>query len=221
MIQTRYRRDYDGEFVILETRYAQGRKEQKREWVPNPIENHHLSGRAAVIGSDCDLELFDFPRLQYHKGGLLGKKRLQTYGSGDLWRKMRFDFLVETDISELQLIKQAQYNESNIVYTTGKNCIQMPGEFYLVPYVTRRDPLALAPYLAAFDGHREIFMLGYTNDTLGREKNWHEQVDEVIKSYDTTDFIFVGVEANIPLIWRANRNAKIMSYRDWISYCDV
>ena len=37
--QARYRQDYDGEFVIVETRWSAGKKEQKREWVPNPIEN--------------------------------------------------------------------------------------------------------------------------------------------------------------------------------------
>jgi hypothetical protein len=31
-----------------------------REWIPNPIENHHISGRAACIGSTTDIDAFDF-----------------------------------------------------------------------------------------------------------------------------------------------------------------
>ena len=57
MIESRYRRDYDGEFVITETRVADGTTQQTREWVPNAIENHHISGRAAVIGSRTDHDI--------------------------------------------------------------------------------------------------------------------------------------------------------------------
>ena len=77
-MEARYRTDYAGEFVILESKWAGGKKEETREWIPNPIENHHLSGRAAVIGSNIDKWQFDYTRLQRHRGGLLGSKKLQT-----------------------------------------------------------------------------------------------------------------------------------------------
>ena len=54
MIQTRYRSDYTGEFVVTRTRMANGRGQQSREWIPNSIDNQHISGRAAVIGSAVD-----------------------------------------------------------------------------------------------------------------------------------------------------------------------
>ena len=56
MIQERYRQDYDGEFVLLQTSIRNGVKEQRREWMINPIQNQHVSGRAAVIGSNLDRE---------------------------------------------------------------------------------------------------------------------------------------------------------------------
>jgi hypothetical protein len=80
MIREQYRSDYEGEFVITESRWSGGKKTQNREWVPNPIKNQHISGRAACIASDVDKERFDYTRLQRHKGGLLGSKKLQTYG---------------------------------------------------------------------------------------------------------------------------------------------
>ena len=52
MIQERYRADYEGEFVITESRWSGGKKTQNREWVANPIDNQHISGRAACIGSN-------------------------------------------------------------------------------------------------------------------------------------------------------------------------
>ena len=94
MITERYRKDYTGEFIILNTAWAGGKKRTQREWMPNPIENHHISGRAACIGSSVDKLEFDFTILQRHKGGLLGSKKLQTYGVGEIAKQMRLDFAV-------------------------------------------------------------------------------------------------------------------------------
>ena len=62
MIQANYRQDYAGEFVVLKTRVVNGKKEQTREWIENPIANQHISERAAIIGSTCDHEEFDHRR---------------------------------------------------------------------------------------------------------------------------------------------------------------
>jgi len=221
MIQTRYRTDYDGEFVILESRWKNGKKEQIREWVPNPIENHHISGRAAVIGSNIDSELFDYTLLQKHRGGLLGKKRLQTYSSGNIWHDMKFDFVVTTDKSELESLKEQRYHEENIVYTNARNCINYPESFYLTPYSPHLNQLALAVYLAAFDGHAEIFLIGYNNETPANSSEWTGDVNAVFSAYRLVEFILVGVESNMPTMWRNNRNVQCMKYKEFISYCDV
>lgn len=221
MIEQRFRKDYPGEFVILETRWRAGKKEQTREWIDNPIENQHISGRAAVIGTNFDRHNFDYERLQRHRGGLLSKKKFQTYVAGDIWRDMRADFTVETDRTKLPSIVKSGYQVDNIVYTTASNCIAFPGEFYLIPYNPRLDILALPIYLAAFDGHEEIFLLGYTKDTRPENLGWQAHLDLVIKTYNSTNFIFVGVPVNIPERWKKFPNVQIMPYREWISYCDV
>ena len=84
MIREQYRSDYEGEFVITESKWSAGKKSQNREWVENPINNQHISGRAACIVGDVDKERFDYTRLQRHKGGLLSSKKLQTYGTGSI-----------------------------------------------------------------------------------------------------------------------------------------
>ena len=48
-MDARYRSDYPGEFVILETKWSGGKKSEQREWIPNPIENHHLSTGDIII----------------------------------------------------------------------------------------------------------------------------------------------------------------------------
>lgn len=221
MIQAQYRKDYQGEFVVLETRFSAGKKIQKREWVENPIENHHLSGRAAVIGSREYVNRFDHSILEHHRGGLLGKKRLQTYGSGDLWKDMKFDFFVTTEREQLSAIKEQNYDEENIVYSSSRLCIENPGRFYLIPYMPHLDNKAVAIYLAAFDGHTEVFLIGYDQSTPSDNRHWDAHVNQVFQAYRSTKFYLVGIETNMFPAWRKNSNVECMDYRSFISYCDV
>jgi hypothetical protein len=221
MIQARYRRDYDGEFVLLETRIVNGKKVQKRDWIPNVVENYHISDRAACIGSRTDLDQFDFKRLQRHRGGLLGKKRLQTYGTGDLWQDMMFDFVTTNDRNQLQEIAKTDYADKSTVHTSARLCVEFSGRFYLIPFQPVLDELALNLYLAAFDGHKEIYMLGYNNDTPGKTSAWIGDINQVLAAYSDIKFILVGVESNMPAVWRNNKNVTCLTYNNFVSYCDV
>ena len=221
MIQERYRRDYAGEFVIVETRLADGQSHQTREWIANVIENHHISGRAAVIGSRTLSHRFQYQRLQRHRGGLLGRKRLQTYGTGDLWQDMRFDFFVCTDQSEIDRMVAQDYDQRSTVFTTARICIDHPGRFYPVPYLPQLDSLAMPLYLAAFDGHAEVFMLGYCLETVAGTRTWIADIDSIMSAYAGTAFILVGVEGNMPASWRSHANTRCMNTREFVSYCDI
>jgi hypothetical protein len=217
-----YRRDYDGEFVVTATKFENGRKTQEREWVPNPIANHHISGRAAVIGSRIDQESFDYRRLSRHRGGLMGCLRLQTYGTADLWRDMQFDFFTTYNKFEIPKIAETDYPEKSTVYTSSRYVVQHPGRFFLVPFQPRINNLALPLYLAAFDGHREIFLLGYNQETRGRgHQAWVRDVNQVFESFCGTKFWLIGFPANMYDQWRNNRNVDCMSYRKFITYCDI
>lgn len=220
-MQARYRTDYAGEFVILETRWGAGKKEETREWIPNPIENHHLSGRAACIGSDLDRWQFDYTRLQRHRGGLLGSKKLQTYGTGSIAQQMRLDFAVETNTNNLAAILSTGYQQDNIVYTTARNCIANPGEFYLIPYKPRLIDMTIAVYLAAFDGHQEVFLLGYTDESPGDSLHWQAQLADVFLAYPGVKFYLVGESTRMPDVWVDCFNTQVMTYPEFISYCDV
>lgn len=220
-MQANYRKDYDGEFIILESKWSGGKKQQTREWVSNPIENHHISGRAVCIGSDLDTWRFDFTRLQRHRGGLLGSKKVQTYGTGAIAQKMRLDFAVVPDAVDLKTLIDSEYSTNNIVYTTARNCIQNPGQFYLIPYSPRLIDIALLPYLAAFDGHQEIFLLGYTDEMSATSTAWESNVQSVFSAYPGVKFYLVGGKNNIKTDWLEHANVNYMDYREFISYCDV
>jgi len=220
-MQAHYRSDYPGEFVILETKFTNGKKVEQREWIDNPITNQHLSGRAACIGSGVDKNTFDYPRLQRHKGGLLSSLKLQTYGTATIAQEMRLDFAVDTNLDNLTPLVESGYTEQNIVYTTTRNCIKMSGEFYLIPQSPHVCTTALPLYLAAFDGHKEIFMLGYNKETPPETKSWAEDVAKIIRAYSETVFTLIGREENLFESWLDCPNTRVFTYRDFVTYCDV
>ena len=221
-MEQRYRKDYTGEFVISVSTWSEVMKNQQRQWMANPLENQQISNRAAVIGSRIDAEMFDHTILPRHKGGLLANKALQTYGCHNLWRDMRFDFFVTKLQSELADILAANYTGKTAVHTNSTNCLNWPGSFYLTPYTSSMDEMALAVYLAAFDGHEEVFMLGYNNDTENLTNHWLDDVNTVMATYTSTNFIIVtNNPANIPDMWRNNTNVTTMSHREFINYCDI
>jgi len=219
-MEAKYRSDYPGEFVILESKWSGGKKSETREWIPNPIENQHISGRAACIGSDIDRVYFDYTRLVRHRGGLLSSKKLQTYGVGQIGTEMRLDFTVETDATQLAKLQAQGLQQDSVIYTTARNCIKNPGEFYLIPQRPQIVDLATIVYLAAFDGHREIFLLGYNQETDGGRDSWIADLTNIFNTYPV-DFYLVGESTNMPDLWLDCGNVRSMNYRDWISYCDI
>lgn len=221
MIQAQYRRDYAGEFVITQTRLINGVKQEQREWIDNPITHDRISNRAAVICSRYDERRLDHRRLQRHRGGLLGSKRLQTYATGDIWQDMRLDFYVTTRKKTLLQIVKSQYDESTVVYSGTAGVLEHPGHFYIVPYTPYLTDLATALYLASFDGHEEIFLLGYNIDVPQDDKNIVIDMLRVMQAYSGTRYVSVGTPAGQPPAWLELPNFSTMLLREFISYCDI
>jgi len=224
-MEARYRKDYVGEFVIIESKWSGGKKTENREWIPNPIENQHISGRAVCINKDPGAAhepvKLDYRVLQRHKGGLLGSKKVQTYGVGDIATEMRLDFAVETDAVKLSQLMATDYQTNNIVYTSARNCVRYPGNFYLIPYKQIMTDMATAVYLAAFDGHKEIFLIGYNDLVDPGQKDWAQQITAIFSSYTGTLFHLVGERARMYDDWLNCANVRAMDYNHFIAYADV
>ena len=221
MINERYRKDYTGEFIVTNSAWSGGKKRVTREWIPNTIENNHISNRAACIGSTVDRHMFDFKILESHKGGLLGSLKLQTYGTGDIAKILRLDFVVEKDEEDLATLIESHYYKNNIIYTTPRMCLKYPGVFYPIPFnPLLAQPLVL-PYLAAFDGHKEVFLLGYTDDEAMGQLEWSSQLGMIVTAYAGTKFYFVGMESQVPSALREHANFEHLTHREFISYCDI
>jgi len=103
------------------------------------------------------------------------------------------------------------------------NCLRMPEQFYLIPYCLRLAPPATAAYLAAFDGHKEIFLLGVDGVTKEHHIDHKHLVDikQVLEAYPNTKFYFVTDGADPHDQWRSFKNAEVWTYQQFITYCDV
>jgi len=217
-----YRTEYTGEFVITNTIFKGGKKEQEREWIDNPITNESINHRACCIAPGASIEKFPMVRLQEHRGGLLSKNKMQLYGCEEIWEQMNSDFLVVLEQDHLDAIKEANYQVDHIVYTTTRLCINNPGEFYLVPHGTNYVTPATALWIACFDGHKDIYLFGYDVYTDGVEKTKViEAVNVVMKTYNDVNFYHVCDDGTTPDKWRCNINLEVMSQRDFVSYCDI
>lgn len=221
MITERYRTDYDGEFVITAATWTRGRKRLTKEWVDRSVTNTHVSNRAACIGSATDLGDFDFSILQNHKGGLLATQRLQLYGTADIAKIMRLDFVVDKRKEKLQELIDLGLDQRYITYANPRNCLRFPGRFHNIPYYPVMLSPCLLPYLAAFDGHTEIFMLGFHDDADFGNPDWSLQLRRLFEAYSSTRFIQVGHPGHIPECWKNLDNVSRLSFREFIFYADV
>jgi len=223
MIEEHYRSDYDGEFVITNTIFKDGKKEQEREWVDNPITNKHISDRATCIADGTSIEGFLLNRLEGHKGGLLGSLSMQVYGVQDVYKKLKCDFLVALGQEILDDIKASEYDEENIVYTSTSGCLNNEGAFYLIPQSTRTTPHATAVWLACFDEHKEVFLFGYDQftDQAVEQTKMINSVNEVMKTYPTVKFHHVRKGGDMPESWKYLPNIDSMTINEYVSYADI
>jgi hypothetical protein len=224
-MEERYRSDYEGEFIITNSVVRGGKKIQDKEWIENPIQNQHISGRAVCIADGASRSQFPTHRLENHKGGLLGRLRLQTYGTGRVADEIMCNFYVSRQPTMLEKCIEKEYTIHTACYTSTTNCLKYPGEFYLVPYKLLGSDSLLAAYIACFDGHKEIFLLGY--DYIN-DKTTTTELTDLMNTYKGTKFTRVssGVKTNqtdnqTPEDWKWCTNFSEMTYAEWISYCDV
>lgn len=213
-----YRQDYTGEKIVTERSYTDRVWTDTLELVPNAVTNNQISNKAAVIGNGPSRLKFPLDALK-NPAGLLGANTLQTYGCNALYRDFTPDFLVVTGIGIITEISKTMYIRENIVYTDAVHMLEHPGKFYLIPYNPYLDSGSTAMYLAAFDGHKTIYMLGFDGqDTPGYNYNvyagtygyhtrthdinvnkWHHNRRMVMDTYNDVDFVWVTESGRSPM----------------------
>jgi len=218
----RYRKDYPGEFVVTNTIFKKGKKEYEREWIDNPIEFSHVSSKATCIAESEYISDALYNRIEKNNGGVLGKEKMQTYGVEYVWRKMIPTFTVCQVPADLEEMIKCRYTAKSIVYTKASQCIKYPGEFYLFPYSQSSTSQALALWLACFDGHTDVYFIGYDLTKADGELNQKMilSVANVIKTFPDVNFHQVSDFVS-PDEWRNLINFTRASLPVYVSQCDV
>jgi hypothetical protein len=182
-----------------------------------------------------------------HFGGLLGRFKLQTYGCNALYRDYTPDFLVATGDDEggiIEEIANSGYCDNNIVYSDAKHVQNFPGKFYLIPQEPCWNSGSMATYLAAFDGHKKIYLLGFDGeDTPSYQYNMYAgthayqpernaQCDpaffnmtmrHIFDVYSEVSFIRVCPSPNfvIPELWKSATNFSQVDFRGFVLSADL
>lgn len=208
------------------------------EYVTNVITNNQTSNQAVIIGNGPSRLEFNLSVIFNHRGGLLGADTVQTYGCNALYRDYTPDFLVLHGNSIIEEVAIGRYPKNNIVYTNSIHLINRPNKFYLIPYDPYCDVGTTAAYIAAFDGHKKIFLIGFDNqDTPGynynvyagtygyntidsniSDRQWIIDRVKLVNAYDDVDFIWVtkSGRSTMPAKWTACANLRQLSFRDFV-----
>jgi len=242
-IKRLYRSTYSGESVVKNLTYANNTWTPELELVPNNVFNTHTTTQAAVIGNGESRANFDLNLVVKHVAGLGGIDSLQTYGCNALYRDYTPDFLVAVGEDIVREIAESNYCTDNIVYANADYLLTYSNRFYLIPQNLYLDSGAVAAYMACFDGHKKVFLLGFDSyDETGPYNNIYkgtngyqltdklhsnvfftQSLHSVMTTYSDVEFVRVMPEAT----WWAHDqhnvlpNFRQINYKDFVLEADL
>jgi hypothetical protein len=238
-----YRTAYFGEDIIAERSLENGIWTTVTEHVPNNVTNNQISNRAVVFGNGQGRIKLDPALIIDHRSGLLGADTLQSYGCNAFYRDHTPDFMIVTNRVIAHQMVTSGYTNHNVVFARVDITLEFPKKFYLIPHDMYSDSGTTALYLAAFDGHKRIYMLGFDGqDTPGYNNNvyantlgydathsgvsdikWTDDKCAVFNTYDDVDFVYVSESgrASIPESWKYCTNLRQISFRDMVLEADL
>lgn len=242
-IGKQYRSNYQGEKIVVDRNYTDGIWQDTVEHVHNAVTNNQISNRAVVIGNGPSRLGFPMDHLKI-RSGLLGADTVQTYGCNALYRDFAPDFLVASGHPNIvKEIAESQYVNDNVVYTNALHLLEYPNKFYLIPHDPYTDAGTSALYLAAFDGHKKIWMLGFDGqdtpgfnynvyaDTNGYdskrslvlEDKWVNDKKAIFDTYNDVEFIRVTERGTdrVPDAWKYATNFRQISFNDFITEANL
>ena len=243
-----YRKNYTGETVVKTLVWENSQWHSTDEFAPSNVVNNQISNRAVVIGNGPSrLELYPqgnlLNMLATHRGGLLAAGALQTYGCNALYRDFTPDFLVASNDMANELAASG-YCDNNIVYGSSDAVIGHPGKFYLVPQNPGWNAGAIATYLACFDGHKQVYLIGHDCHSNEQFVNYNVYAGtdnytefnapnteqyfilamlEVMKTYSDVEFIRVMPNMNwyTPEEWKYLLNFRQIGFNEFVKEVDL
>ena len=219
------KKSYEGEEIIVNIIIKGGQKTYEREYVTRRVW-HNTEGKPAfIIGNGKSREEFDLETLR-------GKGT--TYGCNAVYRNFKPDYLVALD----RLIGEEVANNYPVAerpcYSTKLNIQRYSEHFVMIPRNPTMSCGSTATHIARFDGHKEIYLLGFdsyntdpkkTNniyvDTNAYSKEheiygyelWTNQMITLFTKYKDVDFYRVG--SKIIDVYKNIKNLRHITYEEF------
>ena len=238
-----YRSEYIGEEIVVESTYKRSHWEYDREFVPSGVENQQITNHACVLGNGYSRAEFELHLLANHKGGLGGRKTLQSYGCNALHRNFAPHFLVVNHDTICQEVIDSGYCNDHIVYANSQFILKYPGKFYLIPQDPHWNAGTIATYMACFDGHKKVYLVGFDNsagenlnnnmyaDTPGyaardynySDRYWITSMTMIMSLYDDVEFtrVMPTTSWHVPTEWSRLANFRQINYNRFILETDL
>jgi len=253
MIGKMYRKDIVKEEVNIIGLFLSDKWQYQTEDIAIP-QFKTLSNHAVVIGNGKTCTEFDLTKLipsrEFTKWGEAGpwidkrcRRNFFTYGCNAIYRNFKPDFIVATGDGIVKEIAESTVDKTNIIYAYNKNLEKYPGKFNLLPQNPELNAGAIAAYMAAFDGHKRVYLLGFDGiDTIGNnynmfagtpnyppldypiyEESWIRNLDTVMQVYNDTEFVRVAPSQRFrqPEQWKDNLNYRQIDFRQFVLEADV
>jgi hypothetical protein len=250
-IKQLYRKDYSGEEVNTIGLFKDSKWAYQTSYITNPFTNLPKSNNALVIGNGITQQGFDLKLILENRNGVgspwkmpaMMPKKFNTYGCNALYRDYKPDFLIVTGDQIADELVNSGYCDTGVVYGRGYHVPQYPGRFHFVPQDPQWNAGAVAAYLAAFDGHKKVFLFGFdgadtdnyfynvyagtpgypTVDTSILEDYWIRSMLEVFNTYKETEFIRVARRANarVPDPWKYCLNFRAIDINRFPIECGL
>jgi hypothetical protein len=224
-IKRLYRENYFGEEVVTKLTYEGGQWQEERDWIMNQVSNTRTSSQAIVIGGGSTWRegqfAFDTEHIKNHKGGLFAANKLQIYGANGIYDKIVPDFLIVDDDHADKVVADDITSEC-IVYAHAKAIIEYPGKFYLIPQDPPWNAGSVATYLACFDGHTKIFLMGFDGKE-GDDFFYEQTMLQLFTIYSDVEFIRVAptVDYYMPESWKYCPNVRQIDFRGFVYAADL
>jgi hypothetical protein len=242
-----YRKDYRGEDVVVNRVYTDSQWNPTTEFVEKNFNVNPVNDFALVIGNGTSRLDFNIDQFLEHRVGNFnnwvppssGYKKFYTYGCNALFRDYKTDFLVLTGEAIIEEVATMGTRENVVSYVNNSHLFTYPRKFSLIPQNPNYNSGTLAAYMAAFDGHKKVFLLGFDgNDTPGHNYNvyagtsnyptvnttinedfWVKSLSAVMAAYNDTEFVRVcpTPRFRIPDVWKYSLNFRQIDFRQFAS----
>lgn len=219
-----YRSNYAGESIVTNLVLENNEWAPETDYIPNSVFSTHSTNQAVAVSNGSTLDNFELQHIVNHRGGLFAENKLQSYGCNQVHEEFTPDFLVVTDPENVKTIAESGFTDDNIVYANAQYLLEYPGKFYLTPQNPAYDAGALAAYLACFDGHTKVFLLGYDEYSNSEADAFMvKTLLSVVTTYSSVDFVRVMPtrEYEVADALLRTPNFRQINFRDFVIEADI